>query len=400
MKKTTMLSLICLAAGLCGYAQSGKYVLKVHIEQPRGTTRPSFLIVKTNGHNFIMKQADNSDYQFNLDSCFTYPQESGLSYYQDCTEEEINDLKIYGAARKPFHHMNFFITDTVSSLIVRPDTILMIAPSILQKKYWQIENELDTRIEDFNKKVGDKAHEAYNKTNIQREKDSIRNFTDELFRTNVARDNLDLTLMPAITNNLDNAISLYAMETYIIIVRALEMDIPIAKLRELLSSMPEKQKKYEIWKDLNDIVTTLKPANILTGNPAPEFTNLKDTSENPVYLKDFRGKVVFLDFWATWCGPCKRQIPALKDAYQQVRSPDVVFIGISLDYDANDWKSGIRTAGLEWKQAIDVKANNGVTSVRYNVNMIPHNFLIDRNGIVVGENIPLEDLEKEIRAVL
>jgi thiol-disulfide isomerase/thioredoxin len=224
--------------------------------------------------------------------------------------------------------------------------------------------------------------------------------TEVLFKTNVARINLDSTLMPAIQNNLNNAISLYALGEYIRVARFLNFSIPIPTLKNLLGLMSPQQKKYKIWNKLNSTVNLLNPSTTLLGISAPELKDLRDTSGKNIYLKDFQGRVVFIDFWASWCVPCKNQLPQLKEIYQNLQGKEIVFLGISLDFNADNWKREIKNSGLGWVNVTDLKINDGSTSIEYNVSGIPHNFLIDKKGIIRGENIPLDELQSEIEKLL
>ena len=401
MKKINSLFVfLLLAFSLCAQ-QQGKYSLHVKVEDTNASAKSSFLIIPTEGQHFIMKRVKNSEYEFNLDSCFTYPQPIEITYYSDCNQKQITDLKIYGQTYvHPTQIIDFYFTDTINSLVIHNDTILLLNPNVLQEKYRQINDEMNTRINSFNKSIRDKLHEAYNQTKIQKEKDSIQSLSENLFKTNVARPNLDSTLMPAIQNNLDNAISVFAMKRYLYIARMLQLNIPVSTFQALLDSMPEKLKQYEIWKELDNTVKTIQPNKTLVGSTAPEFVDLKDTSGNTVYLKDFKGKVIFIDFWASWCVPCMAQVPQLKNIYRSLQNKNVEFIGISLDYHQSNWTNEIKNSGLNWINLTDLKSIDGMTSVEYNISTIPHNFLIDKNGTVVDENISLDNLGEKIEKLL
>ena len=155
-----------------------------------------------------------------------------------------------------------------------------------------------------------------------------------------------------------------------------------------------------MWTELYDNLEAIPDSKSLVGSSAPPFKDLRDTLGKEIHLRNFQNKLVFIDFWASWCVPCKKQLPQLKRIYENVRNNQVEFIGISLDYNSDDWKKEIKDSGLKWINVSDLKVNNGITTIMYNITTIPHNVLIDANGIVVAENIPLDKLELKINEIL
>jgi peroxiredoxin len=136
------------------------------------------------------------------------------------------------------------------------------------------------------------------------------------------------------------------------------------------------------------------------GAMAPVFTQ-NDTAGKPVSLTDFKGKYVLVDFWASWCGPCRAENPNYVKAYQQYKDKGFTMLGISLDRaGAKDaWLAAIKKDGLEWTQLSDLQFwDNGVAKL-YGVKAIPQNFLIDPHGKIVATNLRGDDLEKRLEEV-
>jgi len=144
-------------------------------------------------------------------------------------------------------------------------------------------------------------------------------------------------------------------------------------------------------------VKTILDAAITTavGKPAPEFTQ-NDSKGRPVALSSFRGQYVLIDFWASWCGPCRAENPAVVKAYQAWHSKGFTILGISLDDNKDKWLAAIKKDGLEWTQVSDLKSWQNSVAALYGVKGIPMNFLLDKNGRIVAKGLRGDDLEKKL----
>lgn len=133
------------------------------------------------------------------------------------------------------------------------------------------------------------------------------------------------------------------------------------------------------------------------GAPASNFT-LKTPDGREVSLTDYRGKYVLVDFWASWCGPCRAESPNLAKAYNEYKNRNFDILGISIDGEqARDkWLKAIRDDQLAWTQVLDQPAGENTVATRYHVQAIPQNLLIDPSGKIIATNLRGDDL----RAVL
>ncbi|MEH3114452.1 TlpA disulfide reductase family protein [Pedobacter terrae] len=137
------------------------------------------------------------------------------------------------------------------------------------------------------------------------------------------------------------------------------------------------------------------------GVEAPEFVQ-PDIDGKMVKLSDYRGKFVFVDFWASWCAPCRRENPNLVKAYAQYKDKGFEILGVSMDKAADkaNWLKAIQEDKLTWKQVGDLKGWENEAGMLYEVTAIPMNFLIDPNGKIIGKYLRGEELEKKLSEVI
>lgn len=139
--------------------------------------------------------------------------------------------------------------------------------------------------------------------------------------------------------------------------------------------------------------------SLSTGKQLPEFT-IADTSSNPVSLSSFKGKYVLIDFWASWCKPCREQNPDLVNIYAQYRDKNFEILGISLDKKREDWLQAIRKDKLDWPQVSNLKGFDCPVAKQYYIHSIPQTFLLDPNGKILAVDVSPSQLKEKLRSLL
>jgi len=136
------------------------------------------------------------------------------------------------------------------------------------------------------------------------------------------------------------------------------------------------------------------------GHMAPDFTQ-NDAQGHPVSLSSFKGKYVFLDFWASWDNNASRALPVIAKIYSAYGSKGLVVLGVSLDRDRDSWQQVIKDAGAEMTtQVSDLKGRDNQAAKLYGITKLPSNLLIDPSGIIVARNLTAMDIDKTLSSVL
>lgn len=159
--------------------------------------------------------------------------------------------------------------------------------------------------------------------------------------------------------------------------------------------MPASLRNSYYGKQLSAIIETGKKTDV--GRMAIDFTQ-KDSTGKAVKLSDFRGQYVLLDFWASWCKPCRAENPNMLAAYNKFKSKNFTILGVSLDEQdgRRAWLHAVKQDGMPWTQISDLEGFKSKAAVTYGVQAIPTNFLIDPSGKIIAKNLRGEDLDKKL----
>ena len=174
------------------------------------------------------------------------------------------------------------------------------------------------------------------------------------------------------------------------------------KTQQMLETFTPAMKKTKLWNDINE-----RNIKKLATVPGKQYMEFSQTDANGVIisskdvLADPANKYVLIDFWASWCGPCMREVPFLKETYAKYKDKGFQILGVSLDRTRDAWLAAIERNGMNWIHVSDLKYWENEVARQYGVNSIPANFLVDcSNGTIIATGLRGKNLEKKIAELL
>ena len=147
------------------------------------------------------------------------------------------------------------------------------------------------------------------------------------------------------------------------------------------------------------LFSAIVSAQVTNGQTVPELS-LPSMTGDTIKLSNIKGKIILIDFWASWCAPCRRNNPFLVYLYKKYKSKGLEIYGLSIDDEKERWLKAVRKDKLLWPQVMDNKGWDSPSALSYGVDAIPANFLLDKNRILIARNLEGLDLEKKIKELL
>lgn len=171
----------------------------------------------------------------------------------------------------------------------------------------------------------------------------------------------------------------------------------VTKIRSTYGTLTARLQNTKVGQSIKSKLDNFKDVSI--GSVAPDFSG--PTPEGTtISLKKAMGKLTIIDFWASWCGPCRRENPSVVALYNEFHSKGLNIIGVSLDKDATKWKEAIAKDGLTWSHVSHVQFWSDPIAVMYNIKSIPATFIIDEKGVILAKNLRGEELRAKVASLL
>ncbi len=196
-----------------------------------------------------------------------------------------------------------------------------------------------------------------------------------------------------VKKNPNSPLALYALQNLA------GYDIDPAKIEPLFNSLPAATRNLPSGKAMQEKLAIAKKTGV--GQMAMDFTQ-NDTSGNPVALSSMKGKYLLVDFWASWCGPCRAENPNVVKAFDQYKDKGFYILSVSLDRPGakEKWLKAIHDDGLHWSHVSDLQFWDNAVAKLYGIQAIPQNLLLDPSGKIIAKNLRGEDLTKKLSEVL
>jgi len=169
------------------------------------------------------------------------------------------------------------------------------------------------------------------------------------------------------------------------------------KTKRLFNLLSKENRTSEYGKKIRKYIDLNKDTKI--GEQFADF-EMTDTKGKTKKLSDLKGKTILLEFWASWCGPCRQENPNLTKAYRKYKNDGLEIFAVSLDSNKDSWLNAIQKDSLDWIHVSDLKEQENEAALIYGVYSIPDNFLIDKNGILIGRKLRGEKLNEKLKEIM
>jgi len=186
---------------------------------------------------------------------------------------------------------------------------------------------------------------------------------------------------------------LHSLVGFELLTKSVDPAFSLIKAKSYFSKFPKELRESVLGRTYANLF------NVAIGCRAPNFIS-KNTNGEDVSLTSYRGKYVMLDFWASWCLPCRAQNPHVKKMFDKYKKDGFAILGVSLDQSKEWWLKAIKMDGITWDQVSDLNGFKGNSSQVYGIAAVPTTFLIDPSGKIIAKNLHGEELEKKLAEIL
>lgn len=290
-----------------------------------------------------------------------------------------------------FYRLNFYNRVTVNMILNKEDVELVATDN--NKEPYRIKGSKDT---DY----------IYKLSEIKKEfEDQVASINDDFME---ARSNGNMELIKSLQNDYsvlkkatDKQIKseIWKMDgsiAGILAISYLDEEAEFAFIDSLATKYGEELPNSTYTLNLQNKIKAL--SQLAVGSPAPEIS-LPDPNGNTLTLSSFKGSYVLVDFWAAWCGPCRRENPNVVRMYNTYHDKGFEILSVSLDRKRDAWLKAIQDDGLNWNHVSDLKYFNSEAAQTYKINAIPATYLIGPDGTIVAKNLRGASLEAKLREI-
>jgi thiol-disulfide isomerase/thioredoxin len=255
---------------------------------------------------------------------------------------------------------------------------------------------------------GSATHDLFKK--YKKQSDSLNNLMEACYKeykaAKDANDTLKMKKADSVSELLDKAVKSTIVAfakanpksvvgPYLIMRSAYQFELP--ELQDVTAVFDTSLNSSTYVQTIKKRIDVLKAVQI--GQVAPDFT-MNDTTGKPFTLSSLKGKLLLVDFWASWCGPCRGENPNVVKAYQAYNKKGFDVLGVSFDKDHGKWVKAIKDDGLVWNHVSDLLGWGNAAGKVYGIMSIPANVLLDKDMKIIGRNLRGEDLTKKLTEIL
>lgn len=281
---------------------------------------------------------------------------------------------------------SFFLENGKISMLILKDSLpnALISGTRTQDEFNYFQDELSKPIRTRMAAV-DKAYDEANNKKNKKAADSL----DKLYTA------LDLEQKQLVSDFVKSHPS--SVVSAFLVFNNFSYNASLGQLDSLYHLLDTTARISYFGKQLQILIAKTKMTSV--GNAAPDFS-CNDVYGRSITLSSFKGKYVLLDFWASWCGPCRIENPNIVTAFHQFHGKGFDIFGVSLDDNREEWLAAIKKDKLDWIQVSDLKGWEAQAADLYGVKAIPMNYLLDKNGIIIAKGLRGDELANKLATLL